>query len=270
MIKLIASDLDDTLLDRNVQVSAKNKEAITKALDEGIFFTIATGRMYQATAPFAKALGLDPQQALICYNGALVRRLSGEVIYEQPLSTELSSLIADYGQRQGWTINAYFDDELYVSSLNQDVRDYAKHVKVGVTAVGDLVKFIEDGSKRLSKMMIISEPEQTLERIEELRPLVGEGCQLLRSRPKFIEITNSQAHKGNALLWLAQSLGIEVDEVMAIGDSQNDITMIKMAGFGVAVANASQEVQAAADHVVASHHDDGVAQAIATLALQPR
>ncbi|NLL47290.1 MAG: HAD family phosphatase [Firmicutes bacterium] len=268
MIKLIASDVDDTLLCRNAQVSAKNQDAIRQAVEAGITFTLATGRMFQATVPFAKSLGLAPEQPLICYNGALIRRVSGEVIYEQPLPADVSSLVVEYGQSRGWTINAYFDDELYVSTLNQEVIDYAEHVRVKVTPVGDLLKFIEDGPKKLSKLMIISEPQDTLERIEELRPLVGDRCQLLRSRPKFIEITNREAHKGNALLWLAKSLGLDASQVLAIGDSQNDLTMIQMAGVGVAVANAGQEVQAAADHVVARHEEDGVAQAIFDFALK--
>lgn len=270
MIKLIASDLDDTLLDKNAQVSEANKQAITAAREQGLIFTISTGRMFQATAPFAHELGLDMEQPLICYNGALIRRLSGETLYEQSLSTELSSIIAEYGQRRGWTINAYFDDELYVATLNQAVQDYANRVRVKVTAVGDLVRFIRDGDKTLSKLMIISEPEQTLGRIEQLRPLVGEEVLLLRSRPRFIEITNAQAHKGKALLWLAESLGIRADEVMAIGDSHNDLTMLEMAGMGVAVANAPQEVREVADHVVATHDEHGVAQAIIELALQTK
>ncbi|MCK9526600.1 MAG: Cof-type HAD-IIB family hydrolase [Limnochordia bacterium] len=267
MIKLIASDLDDTLLDRNAQLTTKNKEAICQAIEAGILFTIATGRMFQATAPFAKSLGLGAEVPLICYNGAMIRRLSGEILYEQPLSAEISQVIVEHGQRRGWTINAYFDDELYVSTLNKEAQDYADRVRVGVTPVGSLLEFIEDGNKRLSKLMIIGEPSETMERIEELRPLVGENVHLVRSRPRYIEITNAQAHKGNALLWLAQSLGIGAHEVMAIGDSQNDLTMIEMAGVGVAVANAAREIQALAQHVVATNQDNGVAQAIAEFAL---
>lgn len=267
MIKLIASDLDDTLLDKDAQLSAENKGAIAAALKRGVIFTIATGRMFQSAAPFGRELGLDVEQPIICYNGALIRRLSGETLYEQPLSTEVSSLIVDYGQRRGWTINAYFDDELYVSALNQDVEDYGTRVRVGVTAVGDLVKFIQDGNKQLSKLMVISKPDQTLGRIAELGPLVGENVQLVRSRPKFIEITNANAHKGKALLWLANYLGMDVGEVMAIGDSNNDLTMIKAAGIGVAVANAPQEVRDVADRIVATHYEHGVAQAITRFTL---
>jgi len=267
MIRLIASDLDDTLLDKHAQVSEENKKAVAKALERGITFTIATGRMFQATAPFARELGLGLEQPLICYNGALIRRLAGETLYEKPLSIEASCIIAEYGQRRGWTINAYFDDELYVSEINKDVEEYAARIRVGVTAVGDLVKFIQDGSKPLSKLMIIGEADQTLGRIEELRPLVGEGVQLVRSRPRYIEVTNANAHKGNALLWLASYLGLDVGEVMAIGDSNNDLTMIRAAGVGVAVANAPMEVQGIADYIVAPHHEHGVAQAITECAL---
>lgn len=270
MIKLIVSDLDDTLLDKSAQISAENKKAIAAAREQGIFFTIATGRMFQATAPFAHELGLGSEQPLICYNGALIRRVSGETLYEQSLSAELVSTIVDYGQRRGWTINAYLDDELYVATLDQAAREYADRVRVKVSAVGDLVRFIQEGGKTLSKLMVISEADQTLDRIEQLRPLVGEDILLLRSRPRFIEITNAHAHKGKALLWLAQSLGISADEVMAIGDSNNDLTMLQMAGTSVAVANAQREAQAVADHIVAANYEHGVAQAITKFALQAK
>lgn len=270
MIKLVASDLDDTLLNKDSRLSAENKQAIAEALRKGLIFTISTGRMFQSTLPFARELGLPEDQPIICYNGALIRRLSGETLYEQPLSPDVSSLVVDHGQSRGWTINAYFDDELYVAKLNQEVRDYATRVRCDVTEVGDLVQFIQDGGKRLSKLMVISEPSQTPERMEELRPLVGDDVQLVRSRPRFIEITNRQAHKGAALCWLAQALGVKPDEVMAVGDSQNDLTMLEAAGVGVAVANASLEIQAVADHVVATHYDHGVAQAIHEFALQSR
>lgn len=268
MIKLVAADLDDTLLDENSKLSDENKKVIAQARTQGLAFTIATGRMFRAAAPFAKELGLAPEQPIICYNGALIRRLSGETLYEQPLSPELSSMIVDYGQSRGWTINAYFEDELYVAALNKQVEDYAALIRVGVTVVGDLVEFIQDGNKRLSKLMIISQPEETLTRIEELRPLVGTSLQLVRSRARFIEVTNPNAHKGEALLWLARSLGFQASEVLAIGDSNNDLTMLQMAGIGVAMANAPQGVKDAADHVTSANSEHGVARAITEFAFK--
>ena len=268
MIKLIASDLDDTLLDQNSQVSRENKEAIAEAVERGLTFAISTGRMFQSALPFARDLGLEPEQPIICYNGALICRLSGDILYEQPLSPEFSRMIADYGQNRGWTVNAYFEDELYVSVLNQQAKDYAARSRVGVTAVGDLAAFIEDGNKRLPKLMIVGEPEQTPARIEELHSLVGTDLQIVCSRPNFIEITNIDAHKGKALLWLTQFLGLETSEVMAIGDSNNDLTMIQVAGIGVAVANAASVIREKADYVTSSNWEHGVARAIAKFALQ--
>ncbi|MGI6625411.1 MAG: Cof-type HAD-IIB family hydrolase [Limnochordia bacterium] len=268
MIKLIASDLDGTLLDNNSQLSKENRDAVAEALAQGITFTLSTGRMFQSAAPFARDLGLGPQQPLICYNGALIRRLSGEILYEQPLAPELSQMVVDYGQRRGWTINAYFQDQLYVSAVNQKARDYALRSRVSVTAVGDLVHFVEEGKKCLSKLMIIGEAEETLGRIEELRSLVGEELQIVRSQPHFVEVTNIQAHKGQALKWLAESMGLEVREIMAIGDSNNDLTMIQVAGIGVAVGNAGLLLQENADYVTSSNQEHGVARAIERFALQ--
>lgn len=262
MIKLIASDLDDTLLDRSSQISVENKNVIREVLDRGFTFTIATGRMFQATAPFAKELGLNPEQALICYNGALIKRLSGEVLYHQPLSVDLAATIAQYGQERGWTVNLYYEDQLYVAGWNQQVEDYADLAQVDVKVVEDLATFIQDGNKALSKILIISDPQETPGRIEEMQALVGTRTQIVRSRDKFIEITNATAHKGAALLWLAQSMGLTAQEVMAIGDSNNDVTMLQMAGIGVAVANAASRVKEVADYETAANYDHGVAQAL--------
>lgn len=268
MIKLIASDLDETLLDESSRLSEENKRVIGEALAQGLTFTLATGRMYQSAAPFAREIGLGSEQPIICYNGALIKRLSGETLYEKSLSPELASMIAGYGQKQGWTVNAYFDDELYVAAMNQEVEDYIALAQVGVAVVDDLVDFVQEGKKHLAKILIIGQPDEMPGRIEELKSLVGSEVQIVRSRNKFIEITNMEAHKGASLLWLAKSMGLTASEVMAIGDSNNDLTMLKMAGIGVAVANASQVVKDAASHQTGANFEHGVAEAITKYALK--
>lgn len=262
MIKLIASDLDDTLLDNNSQLSEENKQAVKKAMEQGLIFTLATGRMFQSAAPFARELGLPADQPLICYNGALIKRLSGETLYEKPLGTELAATIADYCQRNGWTVNAYFEDELYVSVMNKFVEEYNAIAQVEVRVVDDLVSFIKDGDKTLSKMLVVSPPAETPRRIEELRSVVGPQVQLVSSRDKYIEITRPDAHKGAALLWLAEYLGLQASEVMAIGDGNNDLTMVEMAGIGVAVANASEKVKKKASFITGTNSEHGVAKAL--------
>lgn len=268
MIKLIASDLDDTLLDQNSRLSEENKQAIGEARAKGLIFTLATGRMFQSAAPFARQLNLSPDKPIICYNGALIKRLSGETLYECPLGSELSTLIADYGQKQGWTVNVYYDDELYVSAMNEYVEDYLTIAQVEVKVVGDLVDFIQDGKKSLSKILIVGPEQETPGRINELRSLVGSQVQLVSSKDKFIEVTSPEAHKGNALLWLAKSLGIEASEVMAIGDGNNDLTMVEMAGIGVAMANAAPKVKEKASYLTGANYEHGVAQALMELVLR--
>lgn len=262
MIRLIASDLDETLLDQDSRISDENKEAVAQVLERGLTFTLATGRMFQSALPFAQELGLDSSQPIICYNGALIKRLSGETIHEIPLEPEHSIQIAEYGLRHGWTVNLYYDDELYVQEINQHVKDYADLAQVNAHVVGDLSRFIAEGEKRLSKILIVSEPEDIMGKIEQLESFMGGKVQILRSRKKYIEITNLHAHKGAALLWLADFMGLAAQEVLALGDNNNDLTMLEMAGVGVAVGNALDAVKEVADHVTSVNYEHGVARAI--------
>lgn len=267
MIKLIACDLDDTLLDRNSRISFENKQVIGQALAQGLTFTLATGRMFQSAAPFARSLGLDAQQPLVCYNGALIKRLSGETLYHDPLPTDVARLIAAHAQANGWTLNVYYDDEVYVARWNQQIAEYAELVQADVRVVGDLVRFLEEGNKEPSKMLITNPPEEVPQRISEIRSLVGDRIQIARSRKRLIEITGGDVHKGKALLWLAEFLGFAPTEVMAIGDSNNDQTMLEMAGLGVAMGNAPPEIKRAADCETLSNDEHGVALAISRLVL---
>ncbi len=262
MIRLIACDLDDTLLDLDGTISPENKRVIKKALDKGVVFTIATGRMFISAARYGRDLGLPPTQPLICYNGALIKRISGETLYEEPLAADVAASLAGYGQPRNWSINAYYNDELCVSRLDANIAEYADFVGVRVREVGDLAAFIRAGNLSLSKLLIIGDPRDIPAWAAEVKELLQGRAQITQSRAKFIEITSPAAHKGKALLWLAQYLGFVAEEIMAIGDSLNDLTMVEMAGLGVAVANARKAVREAADYITAAHTENGVAQAV--------
>ena len=110
MVKLIVSDLDDTLLTDKLTISQADMDAIAQAQAQGMIFTIATGRMFVATLPFAKQLGLPPERPIICYNGAVVQSVSGQVVYENPIRHELALDIVEYCTSQGWTTNVYYHD----------------------------------------------------------------------------------------------------------------------------------------------------------------
>ena len=155
-----------------------------------------------------------------------------------------------------------------MAEMNAQVESYLEIAQVEVEEVGDLVSFVKDGERELSKVLIVSDPEQTSERIGEIRQEFGRSAQIVSSKRKFIEITSPDADKGRALSWLAQSMGIRHEQVMAIGDSNNDVSMLKMAGVGVAVANAVDSAKQAAEHVTASNNEHGVGKAIRDFVLR--
>ncbi len=262
MVKLIACDLDDTLLNDELAVSQENIEAIAQAQERGLIFTFATGRMYASALPFAKQLDLPPELPLICYNGALIKRVSGETIYEAPLSFDLALDMVRYCTSQGWTTNVYYKDELYVSEVNSDVEYYLTIADVPVHEVGDLVKFLEDGQKQLSKVLVVSPQGQHAETLALLEERYSDSAYVLQSKNRMVELTSLHANKAIALKWLTEKMGIKMEEVLAIGDSNNDVDMLREAGIGVAMGNAVSDAKDAADHITTSNNEGGVARAI--------
>lgn len=262
MIKFIACDLDDSLLDRSGKISPENKAAIKLVREKGIGLTIATGRMFQSAAAFARELGLDEEQPLICYNGALVQRLSGETLYHEPLPTAVACKLAEHARANDWVINAYLNDELYVQRWDEHAARYATTASVDVKVVPNLAEFMRKGEMEPAKLLVTTPPEEVSERIVQIRTLAGDFVQIAQSWEDMIEITRSGVHKGKALLRLVESMGLDMSEVMAIGDSSNDLTMLEMAGLGIAMGNAGPEIKNAADYVTLSNGDHGVAYAL--------
>jgi Cof subfamily protein (haloacid dehalogenase superfamily) len=263
-IKLIALDLDDTLLDSKLAVSPRACEAIRKAVARGVTVTIATGRMYASALPYARQLGLDVP--LITYNGALIKSsLSGETLLDRPIDGELAQQILELCRDRGWYIQSYVNDKLYVAEVNHYAKRYAELARVPVTALGDSFYTVKE---RPSKMLIMDSAETIAQIFTMVKAAFGDQLSIAISKPTFMEITDPVANKGHALAFLADKLGIKQDEIMALGDSGNDLDMIKYAGWGVAMGNANAAVKAAARLETLSNDADGVAEAIEKYVLQ--
>ena len=257
-IKLIAIDIDHTLIGSDLKISNRTKQAINATIDVGGRVTLATGRMYQAAVPFAEELGLDVP--LITYDGALVKTAkTQEVYWHKPIPIEDAKEILEYTQAFGYHTNLYVDDELYVESLNEEARRYMAHVNVEAKPVGNLLRFL---SKPPTKLLMMAEPKIVERVLPELEEKFGAKAHVARSLPGYIEFTGENVTKGSALAALSKHLGIQRDQVMAIGDSENDISMLSYAGIGVAVGNANNKVQEAADYVTEGVNGDGVVEAI--------
>jgi len=256
-IRLLAVDLDDSLLGSDLTISPRNREALERSRTSGVRVVLATGRMFRSAQAKATELGLvDP---VIAYQGALVKWPAGEVIQHLPLQLELAREVIARVVPLGYHINVYLDDSLYVASLTEEVRRYAALSGVNVEAVGDLLNFL---SQDPTKVLVIADEEQLDALARELMPVVGDRLNITKSKPHFLEFSHREASKGQALAKVAGLFGIRREEVMAVGDSYNDLDMVEYAGIGVVMGNARPEIKAHADYVTAANDCDGVALAV--------
>jgi len=256
-IKLVAVDLDDTLLGPDLAVSARNRQALWRARQQGVRVVPATGRMFRSAQTIALRLGLrDP---VIAYQGALVRWPAGEEIAHLPLPLALAREVLARVAPAGFHVNVYVDDNLYVAELTEEAKRYAALSGVPVQAVGDLAAFL---SRDPTKVLVVA-PETELDRLaRDLAPHWGDRLTMNKSKPHFLEFSHREATKGRALARLAALFGLRREEVMAIGDGYNDLDMVEYAGIGVVMGNARPEVRARADWVTAANDADGVAEAV--------
>lgn len=257
-IKLVALDLDDTLLDKSLAVSPRTREAIAQAIMQGVTVTVATGRMYSSAVIYAKQLGLDVP--LITYNGGLIRRVqSGETLYHMPVDEQVARDVLALFHEKGWYIQSYVDDILYVAEHNETSRYYERMTGIKAVALGEEFYTMAGAP---TKMLALTGEAQLGEIEKQVRSAFGDRLYIARSKPTYLEMTHPQVNKGHALAFLAEKLGITREQVMAVGDSQNDLDMIEYAGWGVAMGNAAANVKAAAQAVTGHHDAEGVAEAI--------
>ncbi|MGI6327918.1 MAG: Cof-type HAD-IIB family hydrolase [Dethiobacteria bacterium] len=256
--KLLALDLDETLLNQEHRISSRNIEAIRAVVNKGIMVTIATGRMYLSALPYARELGID--LPLITYHGALIKQAgSGQILKHSPVPFEKALEILRRGEEYNLHLNLYLDDRLFVKEENDHTRYYQRRAAIPLEIVGDLSSFLLSKGEAPTKLTIIIMDG----RMDEFQQIFEEICKpqlfVVQSSSYFLEITHRDATKGQALDFLAKKEGILPEEIIAMGDSYNDIDMLQYAGLGVAVANAPPEVQNAADITTLSNIEDGVA-----------
>jgi Cof subfamily protein (haloacid dehalogenase superfamily) len=256
--------MDDTLLNKQAVISPRNAAVIRRAMAQGVTVTIATGRMFQSARPFAAGLGLDVP--LITYNGALIRgALSGETLLDRPIAAGIAAEVLALFRENGWYIQAYVDDVLYVAEMNDKARYYENLAKVSATALGDA---FYTRRQTPSKMLAMAEPDQVTFMKQTLQARFGDRLYLAVSKPTYLEMVNPAVNKGTALAFLAERLGIAREQIMAVGDSFNDLDMITYAGWGVAMGNAPDQVKQQAQAVVSANDSDGVAEAFEQFVLR--
>lgn len=261
-IRLIAVDLDKTLLDENLRVPERNREALAAAAERGITVAIATGRTHESAARYARELGIDAP--IISYNGAMIRRLDDdEPMRHLRLDPDLAAEIVERLVHEQIDFMYFLDGELYVPRFDHWARGYLARTGDMPRVAGDMRRF---AGAAPTKILLLGTPEETLERYERFSREYAGRIYATISLPPYMEILHPEATKATALRWLADHLGVPIECTLAIGDSLNDLEMVQAAGVGVFMPAADPELQAHADFVPSSSRD-GVAEAVEALVL---
>lgn len=262
--RLIAVDVDGTLLDDAKRLPPENREALREAADRGIVIAIASGRMVASIERIQDLLGIDC--VLVAYNGALIvgRRSEGRpVIAHRPLPADVAALLIEFSRDEGYLLNFYHEDRLYAEDgpRRRPLMDlYARRTGIEYHIVADLRRFLGVSP---TKAILLAEPEER-ERLQRHFAARLEGRAFVtRSEPEYLEFMAHGVDKGAGLREMARHCGLEVDEVMGVGDAENDIGLIRSSGWGVAVANAAPGVKAVARAVTERTNGEGaVAEAV--------
>ena len=261
-IKMVVSDLDGTFLNDEHAIPEGNRAAVKALLASGKQFYIATGRLFKSAVKFAKQLELDIP--IITYNGGLVKGSeSGKIFYEKRMSKDLAQRVLDYVRERGYYLQFYAaDGELYVKEINEHSRQYVTIVETNMIELGEKLYEPKEGPY---KMLLVFSSEEFMERWREFEEKFGNELDVTSSWPNYLELMPKGVNKWEAIKCVAELNGVKPEEIMCVGDSNNDLPMIINAGIGVAMGNARDVVKAKADRIAPCNYECGVGQIIQEL-----
>lgn len=268
MYKLVALDMDGTLLNENKQVTERTKKAIKAARDKGVTVVLATGRPIDGVTRYLEELEmLTESDYALTYNGGLVvKTKSRDVISKIGLKGEDLHYLHKLSKEFGVNIHAFSETEGLITPKDSKYTRVEADINNIKFKINDFSNIENDHS--LIKVMMIDEPELLQNAVDNLPNEVFEKYTVVRSTPYFLEFMNKKVNKGTGLELLAKHLGVKQDEIISMGDAGNDLDMIEYAGMGIAMANAFEEVKKAANYITDSNNEDGVAKAIEKFILE--
>jgi Cof subfamily protein (haloacid dehalogenase superfamily) len=260
-IDLIVVDLDGTLLNSEHQMTERSEQALKAAMEKGAQVIIATGKSRFSGDEVIRRLGLTTPG--IYLQGLTIYRPDNSIVFQKTLDPSLARRVITFAEDRGFAMAAYSGNRILVRSLSPGAEDLAARYHEPLPEeIGPLQNILDEIP--VNKLLALKPGEPR--RIKALRwqlqtQLDGQG-RLVQALDDMLEILPPGASKGAALKVLLKELNIPAERVLAIGDGENDIEMVEVAGIGVAVDNAVPALKAVADHVVASNNADGVAEAV--------
>jgi Cof subfamily protein (haloacid dehalogenase superfamily) len=263
-IRLVITDLDGTLLNSRGEVSAANETAVRQVIAKGVPVVIATGKTRYSAAKIIGRLGLQTPGVFI--QGLVVCEPDGGVRHQQHLAMDIVETAVAFCQEQDISLFAYCHDRL-LTLTDSDHRHelHERYHEPLAEVLSTLPSWAEAGINKL--LMHCHGPAFPAELRQQLAALIGERAALVQALPTSLEILPLGTSKGAGVAWLLADLAIDPQQVMAMGDAENDIEMLQLVGMGVAMGNAVPRLKAVADYVVSSNDEDGVAEAITRFVL---
>lgn len=260
--RVIALDLDGTLTNRDKEVTPRTRQALADAQRRGATIVLASGRPTYGIMPVAQCLDLEHTGGyILAYNGGkIVDCRTQEVLYERHLPDEVIPLIYQYAVRTGHALLGYVGNEIITEKPHDEyVGEESRINKMAIRKVDNLLEHLEPHP---TKLLMTGHPAEMEKAEQELSQLLADRMDVYRSAPFFIELVPKGIDKAQSLRRLLGHINLTPADMIAFGDGYNDLSMLHLAGMGVAMANAAPEVRADADAVTLSNDADGVAVAL--------
>ncbi|MCW8131253.1 MAG: HAD family phosphatase [Planctomycetota bacterium] len=263
-IRLISLDLDGTLLRSDNRIGERTRTALKKAHDRGVSIVLNSGRMTPSMEFAAELLDFDVH--LISYNGAAASspKAQGRAkLFEKPMFLDVARELLAFAKTRGLQLNYYLDEVIY----SEDAPHLRPHIDLYVRRTGSPYKFVERAEAHATrapyKVLFIVDPKVRDPLEAELAPRYASRATITRTDPEYLEFLHPEVDKGVGLRGLAAAMGFSMEQVMAVGDADNDEPMVRAAGWGVGMANAKPSVRAVARAITQNDHNhDGVGEAV--------
>ncbi|MBM7702082.1 Cof-type HAD-IIB family hydrolase [Metabacillus iocasae] len=265
--KMIVLDLDDTLLRDDQTISPRTKEALMKAQEMGVKVVLASGRPTYAMTHIAEELRLKEYGSFILsFNGAkIINCQTNEELFSSTLPPETVHRLYDISRRENVWIHTYVGNDIVTEEENEFTDVEGNLTGMPIVKVEHFVNAVNEP---VVKVLMLQEANRLVEVEKKLQAELDGELSVMRSKPFFLEFTEVGVTKGTSLHLLIKKLGIKQEEVIAMGDSYNDLAMIEFAGLGVAMGNAPDDIKEIANHVTDTNMNDGVAKVVEEFVLK--
>lgn len=259
-------DLDGTVLRRDLVISEKTVIAFDRLRERGMRLVVATGRRYEGAREHAGRLGFGGEDPVICYGGSMIRRMNGETLLHRTLPRDLGVEALEWAESRGLHTRIFMDDAIIASADPPLPFDRTPHPGEPRTSpVDSPAAWLAENNVEPTKLVIVDQPQGVERWLREAQDAFAGRLFVTRSLPHYVEISSLEGTKSNALAVMCEHWEVDPKRVLAFGDADNDIDMLRFAGHGVAVGGMTEEVREVADALAPPVNEDGVARYIEEL-----